>query len=53
MLDIHKLMRIRIRYRVRIQLINFDAVPDFDLMRIRIKITKMMRILADPDPQYC
>jgi hypothetical protein len=45
----------RIRFRIWIQLINFDEDPDFYLMRmrIRIQITKMMRILADPDPQHC
>ncbi len=39
----------------RIQLINFDADPDpdFYLMRMRIQVTKMMRILADPDAQHC
>jgi hypothetical protein len=32
----------------------FDADPDFYLMRIwmRIQITKMMRIHADPDPKH-
>jgi hypothetical protein len=45
-------MRIRIRYRI--QLINFDADPDTDfyLMRMLIQVIKMMRILADPDPQH-
>jgi hypothetical protein len=53
-LDICKLMRIRIRIWIRIQLINFDADPDSDfyLMRMRIQVTKMMRILADRDPQH-
>jgi hypothetical protein len=41
--------------RIRIQLINFDADPDFYLMGmriwIRIQVTKMKRIFADPDPQ--
>ncbi len=41
-LDICKLMRIRIRFRN--QLINFDADPAFYLMRMRIQVTKMMRI---------
>ncbi len=44
--------------RIWIPLINFDADPDFYLMRIRIQVTKMMRIqvpkmmriLADPYP---
>jgi hypothetical protein len=27
----------------------FDADPDFYLMRIRIQVTKMMRIHTDPD----
>jgi hypothetical protein len=44
------------RIRIRIQLIFFDPDPDFYLMRIRIRLriqfTKMMRILADPDPQH-
>jgi hypothetical protein len=35
-LDIYKLMRIRI------QLINFDADPDFYLMRMRIRISKLV-----------
>jgi hypothetical protein len=43
--------------RFRIQLINFEADPDFYLMlmriRIRILATKMMRIHGDPDPQHC
>ncbi len=32
----------------------FDADPDpnFDMMRMRIHATKMMRIHADPDPQH-
>jgi len=30
--------------RIRIQLINFVADPDFDLMRMQIQVTKMMRI---------
>ncbi len=53
-LDICKLMRIRFR----IQLINFDADPDPDFylmrtrIRMRLQVTKMMRILADPDPQH-
>jgi hypothetical protein len=42
--------------RVRIHLENFDADPDYYLMRMlirmRFQITKMMRILADPDPQH-
>ncbi len=42
--------------RIRIQLIIFDADPDFYLMRMRIRmriqVTKMMRIFADPDPQH-
>ncbi len=48
-----KLMRIRFW----IQLINFYADPDqnFYLMqmpiRMRIQVTKIMRILADPDPR--
>ncbi len=51
-LDICKLMRIRIRFRN--QLINFDADPDFYLMRIRmgIQVIKMMRIVADLAPQH-
>ncbi len=49
-LDTCKLMRIRIRFRI--QLINFYADPDF-MTRMRIQVTKVMRILADldPDPQ--
>ncbi len=53
-------MRIQIRFRIH--LINFDADPDpdadpdFYLMRMpiqmRIQVTKMMRILADPDSQH-
>ncbi len=30
-----------------------DADPDFYLMRKRIQVTKMIRIQADPNPQYC
>ncbi len=32
-----------------------DAYPDFYLMRMRIQVTKMMRIHADtdPGPQHC
>jgi hypothetical protein len=50
MLQLEAVLRIRIR--IRIQLINFGADPDFYLMRMRIQVTKMMRILADPDPQH-
>jgi hypothetical protein len=32
---------------------HFDADPDFYLMRMRIQVTKMVRIHADPDPQHC
>jgi hypothetical protein len=48
-LDICKLMRTRIRFRI--QLINYDADPDpvFYMTLMRIQVTKMMRILADPD----
>ncbi len=44
--------------RIRIRLININADPDEDpdfyLMRIRMRIqaTKMIRILADADPQH-
>ncbi len=42
--------------RVRIQLVNIDADPDFYLMRMRIRmqiqVTKMMRILENSDPQH-
>jgi hypothetical protein len=33
---------------------HFDADPhpNFYLMRMRIKVTKMMRIHLDPDPQH-
>jgi hypothetical protein len=51
-------MRIRIRFRIH--RINFDADPDKDpdfylmrmLIRMHFQVTKMMRILADPDPQH-
>ncbi len=55
-------MRIRIWFRI--QLINFDADPDFYLIQMRIQVTKvmqirmgiqvikMMLIVADPDPQH-
>jgi hypothetical protein len=36
------------RIRFRVPFINFDADPDFYL--IWIQVTKMMQILADPDP---
>ncbi len=43
--------------RIRIQLLNVGADPDFYLMWLRIQIwiqvTKMMRILAYTDPQHC
>jgi hypothetical protein len=49
--------------RFQIQLINFDADPDFYLIRMQIwmliQVTKMMWILPDPDqdadqdPQHC
>jgi hypothetical protein len=36
---------------------HFDADPDFYLMRMRIQVTKMKGIHADPDadsdPQHC
>jgi hypothetical protein len=38
--------------------LNVDADPDADFylmrirIRIRIQVTKMIRILADPDPQH-
>ncbi len=50
---------ILIRIRFQIQLRNFDAYPDSDfyLMRKRIQMliqdTKMIRNLADPNPQHC
>ncbi len=56
-LDICKLMRTRIQFRI--QLINFDADPGADpdpdfysmWMRIRMRTQVIkMRILADPDP---
>jgi hypothetical protein len=50
-LDICKLIRIRILFQI--QLINFDADPDFYFMLMRIQGAKMMRILADSDPQHC
>ncbi len=37
--------------RIRIQLINFVADPFFNMMRMRIQVTKIMRIPAYPDPQ--
>jgi hypothetical protein len=49
-IQICELMPIRIRYLI--QLISFDADPDFYLMRMRILVTKMMRILPDPDQQH-
>jgi hypothetical protein len=54
-LDIYKLMRIRIRFRIQFINLDADTNPDFYLMRIRLRIqvTKMMRKLADPDPQHC
>jgi hypothetical protein len=38
--------------RIRIQLINFCADPDPDFYWMRIQVIKMMRALADPDPQH-
>jgi len=48
--------------QIRIQLLNFDADPDPDGhpdpdfylmgMRMRIQVTKIIRIVVDPDPQY-
>jgi hypothetical protein len=35
-------MRIRIQFRI--QLINFDPVPDFYFMRMQIQVIKIMRI---------
>ncbi len=31
---------------------KLDADPDFYLMRMRIQDTKMIRILANPDPHH-
>jgi hypothetical protein len=48
--DICKLMLIRIRFRIQLFI---DANPDFYLMRMWIQVTKMLLIIADPDPQHC
>ncbi len=44
-------MRIRILFRI--QLIKFYADPDPNFYWMRMQVTKMMRILVDPDPQHC
>ncbi len=36
--------------RIRILIFQFDADPDFYLMRMRIQVTKIMRIHVDLDP---